>query len=155
MEIKDIKNKLSLTDVLKHYHFESDRNQRLCCPWHEDKTPSLQIYPKTNTWTCFSSNCSAGSGDQIDFIMKLEKISKHEALMKAKELLGHTEETKEEEDLNKLFSQMRAELLRSKKALSYMEERSLDSKTINGRKYKSTHFAQQHPCLCHCIPTID
>jgi len=49
------------------------------------------VYPKTNTWTCFSSNCSAGSGDQVDFIMKLEETSKHEAIMKAKELAGYVD----------------------------------------------------------------
>jgi DNA primase len=84
MEIEEIKSKLSLQQVLNNYNLTLDKNSRLICPWHKDKTPSLQIYPKTNTWTCFSSNCNAGSGDQIDFIMKYEKLSKHEAIMKAK-----------------------------------------------------------------------
>jgi DNA primase len=88
MEIQDIKTHLSLTDVLSHYGIMADRNNRVCCPFHKDKTPSLQIYPKTNTWTCFSSNCKAGSGDQIDFIMRKENISKHEALVKAKNMLS-------------------------------------------------------------------
>jgi len=88
MEIAELKSKLSLKQVLNRCNLTPDKNNRLICPWHEDKTPSLQIYPKTNTWTCFSSNCTAGSGDQIDFIMKCEKISKHEAIMRAKEMLG-------------------------------------------------------------------
>ena len=70
MEIKEIKQLLTIQMVLDHYGLSPDRWNRLCCPWHPDKTPSLQIYPKTNTWTCFSSNCSAGSGDVIDFIEK-------------------------------------------------------------------------------------
>ena len=88
MTIAEIKTRLSLLEVLSHYRLRPDRNNRLRCPWHDDKTPSLQIYPQTNTWTCFSSKCSAGSGDQIDFIMKYEKTSKHEALLKATELAG-------------------------------------------------------------------
>ncbi|MEM9549511.1 MAG: CHC2 zinc finger domain-containing protein, partial [Bacteroidota bacterium] len=88
MEIQDIKNQLPISHVLAHYNLTPDRNNRLCCPWHNDKTPSLQIYPKTNTWTCFSSNCDAGSGDVIDFIMRMEKSTKHEAIQKAKMLLG-------------------------------------------------------------------
>jgi DNA primase len=147
MEIKDIKLKLSLTDVLKHYHFEPDLNQRLCCPWHEDKTPSLQIYPKTNTWTCFSSNCNAGSGDAIDFIMKIEKITKHEALIKAKEMIGYPTEEKQE-NYTELFIQMRAELLRSKKALSYMTDRNLDAKTIEvGYNSYQSNYKQVQNCI--------
>ena len=90
MTIDQIKTHLPLSQVLHHYNLTPDKNNRLCCPWHDDKTPSLQLYPKTNTWTCFSSNCAAGSGDVIDFVMKYEKLSKHEALKKCKELIGVT-----------------------------------------------------------------
>ena len=82
MEIAEIKSRLTLDQVLRTYSLTPDRNHRLRCPWHDDKTPSLQIYPKTGTWTCFSSNCNAGSGDQIDFIMRYEKITKHEPCLK-------------------------------------------------------------------------
>ncbi len=88
MEIQEIKQWLSILTVLNHYGLRPDKNQRLCCPFHEDKIPSFQVYPKTGTWTCFSSNCSAGSGDQIDFIMRKEGITKHDAILKAKELIG-------------------------------------------------------------------
>jgi DNA primase len=84
MEIAQIKAELPIETVLNHYNLPPDRNNRLCCPWHNDKTPSLQVYPKTNTWTYFSSNCNAGSGDQVDFIMKYEKVTKHEAIIKWK-----------------------------------------------------------------------
>jgi DNA primase len=89
MEIRDIKAQLSILTVLTKYNLTPDHNNRLRCPFHDDKTPSFQVYPETGTWTCFSSNCSAGSGDQIDFIMKYEKITKHEAILKAESLLGH------------------------------------------------------------------
>ncbi|MDQ3395899.1 MAG: CHC2 zinc finger domain-containing protein, partial [Bacteroidota bacterium] len=73
--------------VLDHYGLKPDKNQRLHCPWHDDKTPSLQLYPKTNTWTCFSSNCSAGSGDAIEFCAKMEK-DKHKGILVAKSLIN-------------------------------------------------------------------
>ena len=38
------------------------------CPFHEDKTPSLKVYGKTNRWYCYS--CTSGS-DAIDLFMKL------------------------------------------------------------------------------------
>ena len=70
MQLPEIKQQLSILKVLAHYNLTPDRNNRLKCPFHEDKTPSFHVYPKTGTWNCFSSNCSAGSGDQVDFIMK-------------------------------------------------------------------------------------
>ena len=42
------------------------------CPFHEDKTPSLAIYPGTGGWYCFG--CGEG-GSTIDFIMKRENMS--------------------------------------------------------------------------------
>ena len=88
MEIQDIKQRLHIAQVLQHYGLRPDKNNRLLCPFHNDRTPSLQIYPKTNTFCCFSSNCSAGTGDVIQFIELKESCSKHEALLKAAALVG-------------------------------------------------------------------
>jgi DNA primase len=88
MKIADIKNRLPIDQVLQHYGLKPDKYDRLHCPFHPDKTPSLQVYPKTNTYCCFSSNCSAGTGDAIQFIQLMEKCSKHEALVKATALCG-------------------------------------------------------------------
>lgn len=146
MEISEIKSKLTLNAVLTHYQLTPDRNHRLKCPWHNDKTPSLQIYRKTNTWTCFSTNCGAGSGDTIDFIMKYEKITKHEALLKATELLtGNTSpstSTRSEMEANhkanvtsvdlpkkavlaKYFQSTLKSIAKNKKAQEYLEQRNL------------------------------
>lgn len=46
----------------------------------------MQIYPTTNTYCCFSSNCNAGTGDQIQFIELMQKCTKHEAIVKAIEM---------------------------------------------------------------------
>jgi len=88
MELKEIKALLSIGTVLGHYGLKPDKHDRLRCPFHPDKTPSLQIYPKTNTWCCFSSNCAAGTGDTIQFIQLMEKCNKHEALVKAASLVS-------------------------------------------------------------------
>jgi DNA primase len=87
MEIAAIKQELSITTVLAHYGLKADRSNRLRCPFHDDSTPSLQIYPKTNTYCCFSANCSAGTGDVIEFIQRKENCSKHEAIVKAQSLI--------------------------------------------------------------------
>ncbi len=83
MEIRDIKAHLSILTVLSSYHLKPNKNQMLPCPFHEDKAPSLKIYPNTNTFNCFG--CGK-NGDVIEFIQLKEKCSKHEAIEKAKTL---------------------------------------------------------------------
>jgi hypothetical protein len=31
------------------------KRRKACCPWHNEKTPSLQYYPKTNSAYCFGA----------------------------------------------------------------------------------------------------
>jgi len=54
MEISDIKQKLNINEVLAHYGLNPNRNKMLCCPFHPDKNPSMQVYPETNTGNYFS-----------------------------------------------------------------------------------------------------
>ena len=93
MEISEIKQKLSLAQVLQHYGLKPDKHHRLHCPFHADKTPSMQVYYKTQTCYCFSANCitHGKAMDVIDLILHKEGCSKHEALVKATELIGHYE----------------------------------------------------------------
>ncbi len=85
MEIAEIKSRLSLSEVLRHYGLKADKQNRLRCPFHDDHTPSMQLYYKTQTAYCFSSNCRTHgrSMDVIDFIMYKENCSKHEAIEKS------------------------------------------------------------------------
>ncbi|MCF6350608.1 MAG: CHC2 zinc finger domain-containing protein, partial [Flavobacteriaceae bacterium] len=89
MEIHQIKSQLSITQVLGYYHIEVKR-KHVHCPFHEDKTPSMQVYLDTGTVYCFSGNCdkSGKAIDVIDFIMYKEQLTKHQAINKAKQLLG-------------------------------------------------------------------
>ncbi len=120
MEIKDIKQQLNIQTVLNHYGVKADKNGMANCPFHSDKTPSFQIYPKSNTYCCFSSNCSAGTGDQIQFIELKEKQGKHQAILKAKELLGVKEPS-----LNEIFSKLKQNVNKSPRAKQYIESRNL------------------------------
>jgi DNA primase len=140
MDIKDIKAKLSILEVLQHYGLKPDRNDRLNCPFHPDKTPSLQVYPKTNTFCCFSSNCQADTGDAIQFIELYEKCSKHDALVKAAELAGgempqapatlliETDSLTKSAVLSKVFTIFKNSLPRNPKAVGYLQSRGLDYK---------------------------
>jgi DNA primase len=113
----------------------------LLCQFHPDKTPSLQIYPATNTYCCFSSNCNAGTGDQVQFIQLKENCSKNEALIKAASLLNanaitpapaaaklfiETEPLEKIAVLTKAFKSFTKALPMTKKAVEYMQSRALD-----------------------------
>ncbi len=147
MEITEIKQQLTLASVLQHYGLKPDKNGRLHCPFHDDKTPSLQVYPQTHTVYCFSSNCKTHgkSLDVIDFIMYKENMNKHQALKRASTLIKSEESVKacstenkpgqENEPerilfLTKLFSSFKISLERSKPALDYIRIRNLDYKQI-------------------------
>jgi DNA primase len=93
MEMSEIKSRLTLSQVLQHYGLKPDKHGRLHCPFHDDKTPSLQVYYKTHTAYCFSSNCKTHgrSMDVIDFVMYKESTDKHHALLKCAEIIGHYE----------------------------------------------------------------
>lgn len=53
------------------------RHNKTRCVFHEDKTPSMVIYPATNSFYCFG--CGE-HGDSIDFIMKLRGMSFKQSL---------------------------------------------------------------------------
>jgi len=149
MEISEIKSRLSLSKVVSHYGLKPDKHARLCCPFHADKTPSLQLYYKTQTAYCFSSNCptSGKSMDVIDFIMYRENCTKHEAIKKAENLLGVDSENLQPENhqaipvlpnseisreqfLTSIFQYFKNAVHNSKPARDYLESRRLDYRKI-------------------------
>jgi hypothetical protein len=53
------------------------------CPFHDDRTPSLVVSPKTNLWHCLGA-CQMG-GSAIDWVMRFENVP----FRRAVELLRH------------------------------------------------------------------
>lgn len=49
-----------------------------CCPFHDDRSPSLAIYLKDSVWrwNCFAG---CGTGDVLDFVQRLHNVSLREA----------------------------------------------------------------------------
>lgn len=83
MEISAIKERLSLSEILDHYGLKP-KNNMLKCFWHDDNTASLQVNLEKNFYKC---HACGKTGDVIQFIEDYEKISKHEAINKAKSFL--------------------------------------------------------------------
>ncbi|PTD14787.1 CHC2 zinc finger domain-containing protein [Flavobacterium columnare] len=141
MEIQEIKSQLTISNVLHYYGLKTDKQSRLNCPFHEDKTPSFQVYYKTQTAYCFSSNCKTHgkSIDVIDFILYKENCTKAEAINKAKEILGHQEPSRteryqpnlsRENFLANMYQYFKNAVHNSKPAKDYLQSRSLDNKKI-------------------------
>jgi len=131
MEIAEIKTQLSLAHVLDHYGLKPDKHGKMNCPFHEDKTPSFQVYWKTHTCYCFSSNCPTNgkSLDVIDFIMHKEKTDKHNAILKAQTLIANPETqamVSREAFLTSMFTYFKNAVYNSKPAAEYIASRTLD-----------------------------
>lgn len=136
MEIQEIKQRLSIETVLNHYHLQSDRHNFIKCPFHGDEDPSLKIYPGTNTFYCFG--CGA-TGDQIEFIQLKEKITKHEAILKAASLTGDILQTNiktkpmqevNREDRIKAITAAFTFFARSRAGRDYLAGRGIDPEKI-------------------------
>jgi DNA primase catalytic core len=137
MDIQDIKSKLTISEVIKYYGLKADKQNRLKCPFHDDKTPSLQLYYKTQTAFCFSTNCSTHGKaiDVIDFIMYYEKITKHEAIRKAEQIINptatNTAPVKNNSNeramfLERMFTYFKNAVSNSKPAQEYLQSRCIE-----------------------------
>jgi len=153
MEISEIKQQLSIKTVLNHYGFSADKNGMLCCPFHEDKTPSFQIFDASNTFCCFSSNCIVGTGDQIQFIELKENKGKHQAILKAKEILNvipaKLMSSTKKEDFETIFKKLKQNI-GSLKAKQYLSERGLEPLNIG---YNATAYKNLKNCIV--FPLMD
>lgn len=75
--VQTIKDRLTMRDVLLHYGYEPNRAKFICCPFHNEKTPSMKIFEKD--YHCFG--CGA-NGDVITFVQQLFSLSFPDALKK-------------------------------------------------------------------------
>ena len=147
MEIAEIKARLTLSAVLAHYGLKPDKHLRLHCPFHDDKTPSMQVYYKTHTAYCFSANCATHGQalDVIDFIQQMERCTKGEAIQRSKQLIGGVPTAQPLPHqpravfLEKMFIYFRNAVHNSKPAQDYIKGRGLDA-TVLAIGYNSGQF---------------
>ncbi|QYS87235.1 hypothetical protein JJC03_04675 [Flavobacterium oreochromis] len=142
MQINDIKQNLSLSQVLAHYNLQPNKNKMLFCPFHlssrtggREQTASLQVNLEKNFYKCHA--CGA-KGDQIQFVQDFEKLTKHEALIKCTALAGNPPEIKHQpittkpmdqekriEFLEKLYETFIKSAYLSQPARDYLQSRNL------------------------------
>ena len=156
MEIQEIKARLSIETILKHYNLSLDRHHKTCCPFHKEMTPSFTVYPETNTFHCFGCGVS---GDAIELIQLKENLSKHEAILKAQDFLGELSGIKEPgikaeptgepakelsrlAVMGKILQDSRANFKRTDKPQEYIKSRRLDPNKLE-IGYIATNFGRE------------
>ena len=75
----DIKTKLSTKEVFERYGIKVNRKGFACCPFHNEKTASMKVYPGDRGYFCFG--CGA-QGDIFSFVSNLFGLSFPQALRK-------------------------------------------------------------------------
>lgn len=72
-----IKMAVSVKEAAEYYGLEVNRGNMVCCPFHNDRTPSMKL--NEDYFYCFG--CGA-TGDVIDLAARLFDLSKYEAVQK-------------------------------------------------------------------------
>ena len=65
-----VKAAVTVRQAAEHYGLKVNRNGMTCCPFHQDRHPSMKLYE--DHFYCFG--CGA-TGDVIDFTARLFGIS--------------------------------------------------------------------------------
>ena len=81
VDIEQLKRSNPIAHVVRRHGVElrGERRPTGRCPFHEDRTPSLSVYPETGSFHCFG--CGA-SGDVIDFVRRAEGLGFREAVLR-------------------------------------------------------------------------
>ncbi len=85
--IDELLSKVDILSLIEDYTAVS-RSGTSCmalCPFHREKTPSMCVYTKTNSFYCFG--CGIG-GNAITFLMKIDNISYQDAVISLSERFG-------------------------------------------------------------------
>lgn len=100
MNIDDLKQRIRLQDL-----FETS-SKMVCCPFHNEKTPSLSINHVKNLWHCWG--CGLG-GSPIDFLIYRDRIDEGEAIRRLAEMAGIELDPPTPEQIERLAADRRRE----------------------------------------------
>ena len=81
-----VKQSVTTRQAAEHYGIHAGRNGMACCPFHNDKTPSMKLDQR---YHCFG--CGA-DGDVIDFTAALYGLGKKEAAVQLAQDFGFSYE---------------------------------------------------------------
>lgn len=141
--LQELKMRSDLADIAASYVNLKRKGKNMVglCPFHNEKTPSFNIYTDNGSFYCFG--CQAG-GDVITFIMKIENLDYIEAVRFLAQRVGLT---MPEDGVDDGLSKLRTRILEVNRAaarffyevlispegkpgLNYLTKRGMDRKTI-------------------------
>lgn len=79
----------NIVKVVEYFCGPVKNSSKICCPFHDERTPSFCIYEDTDSWHCYGE-CSDG-GDAVSFIMQKEEVAFLTACRIYEEITGDTE----------------------------------------------------------------
>lgn len=144
-QVEEIKKKLDIVNVINHFLplKKRGRHHIACCPFHQEKTPSLVVSPELQIFKCFG--CGK-AGDIFTFVQEYERVDFREALEYLAKLAGidlvrssgFTQADNSQKillDINTQVAKFYHHLLVShplgKLALDYVQKRGIKPDTIN------------------------
>ena len=72
----EVKEHLTARQAAEYYGLKVKRNGNACCPFHDDKHPSMKI---DKNYHCFA--CGVG-GDAVDYVSRMFGLSQYDAALK-------------------------------------------------------------------------
>jgi DNA primase len=93
LELQAIRSRTSILNVIgERVQLRQEGHEYVgCCPFHEEKTPSFKVDPKKNGGVYICFGCGE-KGDVFRFIQRSEGLSFGQAVERAKELSGITDQ---------------------------------------------------------------
>ena len=74
---ESVKAAVTVRQTAKHYGLEVNRGNMVCCPFHNDRTPSMKL--NEEYFYCFGCGVT---GDVIDFVARLFNLNSYDAAKK-------------------------------------------------------------------------
>lgn len=142
--LQELEARSPIEEIVSSYVTLKRRGRNLVglCPFHNEKTPSFNLYPENNSFYCFG--CGKGGG-VIQFVMDMENLAFPEAVEWLAQRAGLTvpQEGRSDDGLSRMRTRILeinrasarfffAQLSRSegRPGLDYLRARGLDNETI-------------------------
>ncbi len=163
MTLSELKNRVDIIQVAQELGLRLDKNHKCLCPFHKEKTPSLQFSQKKQIATCFSGSCDAGTMDVIDLVKRfyswelpmavdwLKKLAGNHVLSGAEgySIVDHStpKPSKATPNYPMIFETLKEKLGKSSTARNYLKDRHIDYKQLEAGYNPGTTYKQLKNCI--------